>query len=295
MKKRNVVLILAFALLCIMLMPGLSYGEKEPGVIIEGNKCGLKVEAISKKVNTDNLNPGDKLYTRLKLTNEGSNPLTLSIRTNILKERSPRGGQLADIMNLRILDETKDNTINDDLVRKVAKQGNTSIGKMAPGSTKILEFYVNLPGAETDNQYQGAYLKINWTLTTQCSATGGDHDPGGDPGDKDKDPGGRDPGGKDPHDEGKKPEDVPEHEIEIEEDPIPTGPGEPEIPFPDDGDDGEIIITVEDDEIPKGPGLIPKVGEVSKIYFLGAGFILLILGYSLRKNDGPYIGGLRND
>ncbi|NLK00037.1 MAG: hypothetical protein GX318_02215, partial [Clostridia bacterium] len=63
MIRKNVLSAIILTLCFIMALPVVSFAKKEPGVVVEGNKCGLKVEAISKKVNTDNLNPGDKLYT----------------------------------------------------------------------------------------------------------------------------------------------------------------------------------------------------------------------------------------
>ncbi|WP_028307934.1 hypothetical protein [Desulfitibacter alkalitolerans] len=220
------------------------------GISIEGNVCGLVIQASDEKVNTGNLNPGDLKNTSLLLRNTGSVPLTLYIRTNILSEATLNGGKLADILNLYIADGS--NIINNELFRSAAGRGNILIGTMPAGSEKTIDFSVVFPGG-AGNEYQGATVKANWTFTTTCSTGGG----GGGGG------GGDTGGGDDP--------------LDVPDDPIPLGPAEEEPSEP------EILITVDEDGIPAGPAAMPDTGELSPIYFLGAGAFIVMLGIVLRR------------
>ncbi|MBS3969219.1 MAG: hypothetical protein KGZ94_03760 [Clostridia bacterium] len=222
------------------------------GISIEGNLCGLVIEASDERVNTGNLNPGDLKNSSLFLRNTGSVPLTLYIRTNILGEATLNGGNLADVLNLYIADGT--NVINNELFRAAAGRGNILIGTMPAGSEKIVDFSVAFPGS-SGNEYQGATLKASWTFTTTCS-------PGGDDPDDPDDP-------VDPNE--------PDDPIDVPDDPIPLGPVEEEPSEPD------ILITIDEDKIPAGPAEMPDTGELSPIYFLGAGAFIVMLGMVLRR------------
>ncbi|MEW6622094.1 MAG: LPXTG cell wall anchor domain-containing protein [Bacillota bacterium] len=250
---KTMLVILFAASFIIVSVPTAAFGEAKVGaIIIEGNVCGLVVEATDEKedVGTGNLNPGDIKYSSLKLTNTGSVPLTLSIRTNVIKQTSApdRNGKLADVMELTIKDGGNDITgLSGKTFSEVDKK-NISIGNMSAGSEKILNFYVNLPGGKTGNDYQGASMKVNWTFTTTCSTP-----------------------------ERERPERETFREVPDEQ--IPAGPPvdeetPPEIPGI------EIII---DEEIPAGPIEMPDTGEISPFYFYGAGLLIVMLGVTLRR------------
>ena len=61
-------------------------------VIRPENENGLEIHLPEKTVDTGNLNPGDTKESYLRLVNEGSYTLTVSIRTNITSEKTPFGG-----------------------------------------------------------------------------------------------------------------------------------------------------------------------------------------------------------
>lgn len=248
--KKIMTVIFAVCLI-IVAVPRAVLGE--PGYTIVGDDNGLEIQIPSKTVDTGNLNPGDKKYSSLKLTNTGPHQLNVYIRTNIISERSPNGGYLSDVMALIIKD--KDDVITDGSFKAAANKGNIYIGKMAPGAEKIIDFFTNLPD-ETGNEYQAASIRVNWTFTTQ---TDGDGD------DDDKPP-------KRPPDDGNIPPTP-----DIEDEPIPLGPGETEVPS-----EPEIII-IEDKDIPTGPANMPATGEIPPLYYYGTGALVVMLGMAIRK------------
>ena len=193
------------------------------------------------------------MYSCLKLINTGSHQLDVYIRTNIKSEKSPNGGRLSEVMALIIKDG--DNVITDSSFKATANKGNIYIGKMAPGTEKTICFFTNLP-EETDNKYQAASMKVNWTFTTQYT-DGDDHD--------DKPP-------KRPPKDDDTPPTPP-----IEDEPIPQGPGETEVPS-----EPEIII-IEDEDIPTGPADMPATGEMPPLYYYGTGALIVMLGIATKK------------
>jgi hypothetical protein len=254
--KKTMTVVFAVCLI-IAFVPRAALGE--PGYTIVGDDNGLEIYIPSKTVDTGNLNPGDKMYSCLKLINTGSHQLNVYIRTNIKSERSPNGGRLSEVMALIIKDG--DNVISDSSFKAAAKKGNIYIGKMAPGTEKTICFFTNLP-EETDNKYQAASMKVNWTFTTQADGGGGD--------DHDDKPPKRPPKDDDDYDTPPTPP--------IEDEPIPLGPGETEVPS-----EPEIII-IEDEDIPTGPADMPTTGETSPFCYYGTGALAVMLGMAIRKD-----------
>lgn len=231
----------------------------EPAYTIVGDDNGLEIHIPKKTQDTGNLGPGDKKSSSLVLKNAGSHLLHVYMRTNIIEEKAPNGGYLKDVMTLVI--KEGNNVIIDDSFKGAAEEGNVYLGTMAPGAQKTLHFFSDLP-TNIGNEYQAAYMKVNWTFTTQ---TDGDSDDDDDD-DRDRDDRDRDDD-EDSGDGG---------EIEIEDEDIPQGPGE--IPS-----DPGIEITVDDEEVPVGPADMPKTGEISPMFFYGTGALMLMMGIALRK------------
>ncbi|HHX23404.1 MAG: hypothetical protein ACOX2A_09740 [Tepidanaerobacteraceae bacterium] len=252
------ILAVAFGICLIFsAVPGKALGE--PGYTIVGDDNGLEIHVPKKTQDTGNLNPGDKKYSSLKLVNTGSRPLHVYIRTNILSERAPRGGRLSEVMTLVIKD--KDNVITDHSFKDAAREGNVYIGRMSPGAEKILDFYTDLP-EEIGNDYQASSMRVNWTFTTQSDKDDDDDD---DDDDHDDD--------RDDDDDSDR-----DHDVEIDDEEIPKGPGEPEIPS-----EPGVEITIDDDEVPLGPADMPGTGEVSPLYYYGAGALIVTLGVVMKK------------
>ena len=252
------ILVLAFLVsLVVILVPGLALGER---FVLDGGNNGLGIYIPSKLKDTGNLNPGDKMDSCLTLSNNGGKTITVYIRTNILNETSPNGGNLSDIMTLTIKDGGK--IIADGDFKQVSESGNVLIGEIQPNGEKELCFYTDLP-KEAGNKYQGASFKANWTFTTQV--TGGTSD------DDDDDHHG---GGTKPPKDDETPQ---EPSVEIGDEPIPFGPGTVEDPS-----DPEIVI-IEDEDVPTGPADMPRTGEIAPFYYYGIGALVIILGARMRK------------
>lgn len=175
MTRKMIKMILA-VFLASFLLPGMALGAT--GYEIKGDSNGLVIESPDAPAMTGNLNPGDGKNSRLRLTNQGNHTLTVYVRTEIVSETTVRGGHLADVMTLAIKDGS--NTLVNDTFREVVKKQNITVGRMAPGAEKVLEFDTNLAGADTDNQYQGAVMKVVWVFTTTAVGGGGDDDNDGD-------------------------------------------------------------------------------------------------------------------
>lgn len=149
------------------------------GYEIVGESNGLVIEAPLNPEDTGNLNPGDRKHSRLILTNTNSRAVTVHIRTVIVSEDTPSGGaDLADGMFLTI--EDGDTVICSGTFQEAHDIGNISLGRMASGASKTLEFYTDLPGEETGNRYQRSSMKVKWVFTTQTSGGGDDDDDDGD-------------------------------------------------------------------------------------------------------------------
>jgi hypothetical protein len=206
---KNLILVLFITCAIMLIMPQTTFANIT-GVKIVGDNCGLVIEASAEKEDTSNLNPGDIKCSKLILKNEGEGSLGVSIKTNIIagSEASPRGGKLADILKLTIMDEDK--VIIDDLTfREAAKLSGKDLGTMKIGEKKVLDYIIEFPSS-ADNDYQGATFQANWTFTTKCSTSGG----GGG--------GGRTGGGGG----GPGEEDTPETDIIITDDDVTYGPAE---------------------------------------------------------------------
>jgi hypothetical protein len=248
--------------ICLMITaaPKAALGEST----IIGDSNGLEIHIPPKSVDTGNLNPGDKMYSCLRIVNTGSNQLSIYIKTNIKSESEKPlfGGRLADVMTLTI--KVDGSTIAEDIFRQVAKQGNIYIGEMSSGEERTICFFTNLPES-AGNEYQGASFKANWAFTTQTSGSGGDGP------DKPPRPPKDDPTPKPPKDE-----EVPPM-TSVEDEPVPEGPGETEVPS-----EPEIII-VEDDDIPTGPYEMPATGETPPFCYYGTGALVVMLGMAMKK------------
>ncbi len=243
----------------LTLLPGIAAGA---GFTITGDN-GLEIKVPEKTVDTGNLNPGDSKQSCLKLTNSGSETLTVYIRTNIKDEKSPRGGNLAQAMTLTIKDGDK--TIAAGTLQEVNGQKDVLIGDLAPGQEKIICFFSHLPTA-ADNDYQRAAVTVNWTFTTET--TGG----GSEPTDPEK----------------------PEHpsEFDLDRDPRPGPPEEIEIP-PEKTPVGRPellvdppLIEIPEEPVPTGPQPdMPKTGEGAHTpYYLLGGLALLIgAGFTFKR------------
>jgi len=241
--------VLSVFFLVLGVVPARALGEPAYEVVDESN--GLKIAVQSAYVDTGNLNPGDTKNSSIKLTNEGSDTLTLS----------PKPGEAPDLAEkMRLTIKDGDNAITDDeTFRDAAEKGDIQIGRMTPGAEKILNFHVELPNVEND--YQGASTSVKWVFTTVSSDNGSgdeDHHRRDDDGDGGPD----EPNGPD---------------TTIEDEPVPVGPVDEEKPS-----EPETTVTVEEEEIPAGPAM-PDTGETSPLYFFAAGAFLAVLGYAVRK------------
>jgi len=171
-RKKYITKLILAILLAAFLWPGMALGAT--GYQILGESNGLVIESLDEPENTRNLNPGDLKNSRLRLTNNGNSPLTVYIRTEIRGENPE--GKLSEVLWLTIKDG--DTTISDSTFSAADSQGNISLGTMAVGSTKTLQFSVKLPEG-TDNDYQGASLRAIWVFTTVTSGGGGGGGGGG--------------------------------------------------------------------------------------------------------------------
>lgn len=285
LKKAKITLGSLLVTAIVLTSPSTTWGKEKARVIAIENKCGLEVKVPQKSIDLGNLNPGDSKETTIQLSNKGTNDITLFIRTNIQGETTLNGGYLADIMDFTI--SSKKDTIAEASFRGVADQGNILIGTLKSGASKMLDLATFLPGEGTGNEYQGAYMKVSWTFITQCSSgeAGGGND-------KDKEVIEDDP--NNPTDNPKKPpeeitiedelvplgEDDPDIpgkiEIPVEENELPLGDGDTDIP-----DNSDLII--EDESVPFGDLKMPKTGQLASVYFYGTGALLVTLGVSRKK------------
>lgn len=234
--------LLATLLLGLGVVPAKATGGT--GYEIVGESNGLVIEAPLDPEDTGDLNPGDKKHSRLKLTNNNSRAVTVYIRTVITDENTPQGGaDLADGMSLAI--EDGDTVVCRGTFREAHDKGNISLGRMASGASKTLEFHTDLPGEETGNEYQGSSMKVKWVFTTQSSGGGG---------------GGGGGGGSDDDDDDE------DEEITIDEPDIFVPPDEP--------------ITVEDLPLPG----MPKTGEGLPYPYYLAGACAIVAGVGILRN-----------
>lgn len=231
-------------------------------------KSGLEIRVPEKTQDTVNLNPGDKKHSCLEIKNTSSGKLMVYIRTDIKDKKSPNGGHLQEVMTLKIKDG--EDIIADNTFEAVKEKGNIYIGEMAPSSKKTICFYTNLP-EDIGNEYQGASFKANWVFTTQSLGGGdGDDDPHKPKPPKDKDD---DTPSRPPNDDDKGPI------VEIEDEPIPEGPVEIDIP----SELEEIVI--EDDEIPTGPVDMPATGMTSPWNYYVIGALTIMLGITIKDKN----------
>ena len=266
-------------------VPTITWGKEKPRVIAIMNSLGLEVKVPHKTVDLANLNPGDSKATSLQVSNKGLNEIMVFIRTNILEETTLRGGYLADKVNFSIKEEG--NILADDVLRGVGNMGNILIGTLKPGDSKTLDFSSYLPGTETGNEYQGAYMRVSWTFVVQQSrinapsgGLGTDVNPG-----LTKNP--DLPGALDGLVE----------EFTIEDELVPLASDAPlikeDLPMPDSSqvttEDKErpddLGITVKDQEIPFGGFKLPKTGQFGAGIFYGAGSCLILLGLYSKKHQ----------
>jgi hypothetical protein len=262
MKWKLMNIILA-ALLVFFLMQGMAAGAGGYRAYkVEGSNNGLVVRSLDEPADIGNLNPGDTKGSRLQLANTGSSKLKVYIRTDITGEKTQKGGNLADILWLTIMDGS--NKITDSTFRDAHKAGNTYIGTMSAGTKKILEFSAGFPGEETGNEYQGSSMNVRWIITT---ASTGSHDPGYPPYEPPDPEGPFSPPTEEP-DTDEPP--VEEPDIDIDDEPVPTGPE-------------DEITPADDEEIPIAPGDIPKTGGIHPAYFYGSGALVTAIGIILRK------------
>lgn len=238
--------VLLIALLGLGIAPNKVLAQSNYREVGESN--GLVIEAPRKTQDTGNLGPGDKRHSHLILTNTNSESITVYTRTEIVSEDTLRGAYLADGFYLTIKDGS--NEVCDGTFRDADKKGNISLGTMAPGAQKALYFYADLPGRETGNEYQGAYMKVRWVFTTQTSGNGDDDDDNGG--------GGR-----------RRRRDDDEEEIIVEEPDVFAPPEEDEDP-----------ITIDNGPLPQ----MPKTGEELPYPFYIAGVCAIVLGLSLMRN-----------
>ena len=171
---KNPIKLITMALLASLLVLGMVPAKAlgGTGYKIEGESNGLIIESPLDPEDTGNLNPGDRKHSQLKLTNTNRRPVAVFISTVIVSEETPSGGEpLADGMFLTIEDE--DTTVCSGTFREARDKGNISLGRMASGEEKILDFYADFPGEESGNEYQGSSMKVQWVFTTQSSSSGG--------------------------------------------------------------------------------------------------------------------------
>jgi hypothetical protein len=239
--KKIMALIIATCLM-ITAFPGLAWGE----YTLVGGNSGLVIEIPKKTVDTGNLNPGDQKGSHFRITNPGSNTVNLFIRTNIIREDKPNGGYLADVMTLSI--KEGDNIIANDIVRKVVEAGNILVGSLSPGQTMIIDLDTHLPPASTGNEYQKAFLSLNWTFTVQTVSGGGSSGGGSGGGDENE---------------------VEDPEITIFDEPIPGGP----MPTEE--------IEIEPEEVPFGVPIMPQTGEALPTLPYLMGFVAIGAGLKL--------------
>lgn len=142
------------------------------GIRNEAQSSGLQVTARQPDVDISNLNPGDSLNASLLLENTGPYTLTVYLQTKIDSEISPMGGALADQMELTI-DDGDSSFCRDDTFRNAAAKAIIPIGVLKPGGKKQLSFNAGLPGATTDNRWQGASLQVEWIFTSTYSTSSG--------------------------------------------------------------------------------------------------------------------------
>lgn len=249
-------------------------------VEVVGAKTGLRVNVSDVLVPTDNLAPGDTKASTMTISFEPGSGINASSLPVWLKAEitdstyGEGGGDLDDKLELTV---TREDGLE-------LYQGSISglsnaveVGNVQRNGSVDLTFTIHLPGEETGNAYQAAFLKVKWIVITSYTAP---------PTPKPRPPRYKQPDEPtitvitvEPTEPPAEPTEVPE-DIEIEDETIPGGiPQEPEKEDEPDEPEPEIVI-IEDEIVPTG---LPKTGELPPILFYGLGAGIIYAGVRLSK------------
>lgn len=147
---------------------------KANGLEVVGSDIGLEVTPHDQNLfNELNLNPGDykESHITIKNTNKVEFELFLQVK------------RLDEIPSLKNPDLFKQLIVTVSLGDKVIYKGpmiafatgenGISLGNFKPGDVQDMKLLINLPGAETGNEYMGLTHKNQWVFTAK-SKSGGD-------------------------------------------------------------------------------------------------------------------------
>ncbi|MBW7571633.1 LPXTG cell wall anchor domain-containing protein [Caproiciproducens faecalis] len=168
-------------LVAALLVPGMVHTKAEgvaTGYQNNGQSSGLSITAPDPAADISNLNPGDTKASRLLLTNSGRYNLKVYMKTQIESESAPNGASLADGMLLTVKDGAT-YLAQGEHFRKASGDDSIFLGTMSPGTSKTLDFSVDLPGEGIGNEYQGSSMQVKWVFTTVYSTTSGGGGGGG--------------------------------------------------------------------------------------------------------------------
>jgi hypothetical protein len=168
-KKHGFIIFLSFI---IVLIFSLHFN----GLLIceaEASEFGLKAEFSDILIPTDNLNPGDEKSSVMTISIESENneitSLPVWIKSKITANNpGDNGGDLDEVLRLKVMKGSEE--IYSGRVRGFNSY--VALGDVERDNPIDLDFYVNLPGEETTNYYQGSSIRVIWLLSTRYDEKG---------------------------------------------------------------------------------------------------------------------------
>lgn len=258
-------------------------GSAEDGLAIESDNDTF----VKYFFNLDQLTPGDYMVAKLDIRNTDADPFTLTVEVQDTSANHPFFREddtvfLIDKLSMKIVENGTVLTTLTDLSSKRWRYDFTD--KFLPGDDNVrtIEFWLYLEGASTGNDYMEKDAALVWIFTANISP-GESSPPSSPPSNpppsdrrRSRTPSSSPPGDNPP---GTPPETPP---TVVDEQETPMGPTTivlvpPEQPEP------EPEITLEED-VPLGtPKEMPKTGEISLLYGLSGGALLIGAGLMLLR------------
>lgn len=134
-------------------------GEPEGLIITQKNLFDIK-----------NMNPGDKENSKITIKNTANNKIKLYLT---IKKTSSVDLEGDLFEKLQITVNYKNGQLFSGNIGGFTPS-NLYLGEFAKGDSKEIDINAYLPGAETDNRYQGKDIKMQWIFTaTEVASPGG--------------------------------------------------------------------------------------------------------------------------
>jgi hypothetical protein len=139
----------------------------------DASEFGLKAEFSNILIPTDNLNPGDEKSSVMTISidseNEAITSLPVWIKSKITSNNpGVNGGDLDEVLRLKIMNGSEEVYSG----RVSGFNSYVSLGNVGRNDSIDLDFYINLPGEETSNYYQGSSIRVIWLLSTMYDEKG---------------------------------------------------------------------------------------------------------------------------